>query len=142
MKKSSQAKPSTPCPDGRAVVRALYGKPNGSPSSPERVPFDSHVTFHDLRSRAVRAGRRYGEPYASLLACLADCEPLARHAAEEARGASYKRLCGAAHAAGFTDAERKNLYWIAERVGLSDRFAGHLIASLKRNPRRTRGGRR
>jgi hypothetical protein len=30
--------------------------------------------------------------------------------------------------------ERKNLYYIAEEIGMSDRFAGHLLASNEEDP--------
>lgn len=96
-----------------------------------RVPFDPHLSFYELRRRCIAAGEKYGKPYEGLLTRLRGVEPLARHEAEESRGASYKRLCTAAHMAGFSTPARKNLYVIAERVGMSDRFAGHLIASLK-----------
>jgi len=105
---------------------------------PDRVPFDSDAGFYELRGRCLDAARRYGSPYARLLRTLRGAEPLERHRAEEERGASYRRLCKAAHAAGLSKRERKNLYWIAERVGMSDRFAGHILASLKQDG----GGRR
>lgn len=116
-------------PDGREIAEALYAPPD---DSADRVPFDPHLSFYELRRRCIAAGKRYGAPYERLLSTLHGVEPLARHEAEERRGASYKRLCAAAHMAGLSLRERKNLYWIAEKVGLSDRFAGHIIASLKR----------
>ena len=113
---------------------ALALKAEGDAQRPlrGRVPFDPHISFHDLRRRLVRYGRRCGEPYRSLMDRLADCEPLARHEAEKARGASYKRLAYAVHLAGLSRRERQIFYRLAERIGMSDRFAGHLIASLKR----------
>lgn len=119
--------------DGIEAAQKLYG--GGAPQRERvtrRVPFDPSESFHELRRRCIAAGKRFGEPYRSLLARLESVEPLTRHASEENRGASYRRLAKAAHLAGFSEAERKNLYWIAEKVGMSDRFAGHLIASLKR----------
>jgi hypothetical protein len=123
----------------------LFGPPALSAETPredepDRVPFDMHVSFHELRRRCVAAGERYGDPYERLLSTLRGVEPLPRHRAEEERGASYKRLCAAAHAAGFSKPERKNLYWVAEQVGMSDRFAGHILASLKRNEGDPSGG--
>ena len=100
-----------------------------------RVPFDPHLPFYELRRRCIAAGKRFGKPYERLLSRLRNIEPLPRHEAEESRGALYRRLCAAAHLAGFSKRERKNLYWIAEKVGMSDRFAGHLIACLKREGR-------
>jgi len=122
-------------------ARQLYGGPSSSDDGAKpppaddtgRVPFDSDAGFYELRGRCLDAARRYGSPYARLLRTLRGVEPLERHRAEEERGASYRRLCAAAHAADFSERERKNLYWIAEQVGMSDRFAGHLLASLKEN---------
>jgi hypothetical protein len=150
-------------PNGKEVARQLYGGPPSSddgakpppeyedlfgppalsaePDEPDRVPFDpSEVSFRELRRRCVAAGERYGDPYERLLSTLRGVEPLERHRAEEERGASYKRLCKAAHAAGLSKRERKNLYWIAEQIGMSDRFAGHILASLKRNEGVPSGG--
>jgi len=104
------------------------------------VPFDEDAGFYELRGRCLDTARRYGKPYERLLSTLRGVEPLPRQRAEEERGASYKRLCAAAHAAGFSKPERKNLYWIAEQVGMSDRFAGHILASLKRNEGDPSGG--
>jgi hypothetical protein len=123
----------------------LFGPPALSAETPrederERVPFDEDAGFYELRGRCLDAARRYGSPYARLLRALRSVEPLARHRAEEKRGASYKRLCAAAHAADFSERERRNLDGIAEQVGMSDRFAGHILASLKRNEGNPSGG--
>ena len=123
-----------PVGDAPAEYEDLFGPPANDPADdPDRVPFDSDAGFYELRGRCLDAARRYGSPYARLLRTLRGVEPLARHRAEERRGASYKRLCAAAHAADFSERERKNLYWIAEQVGMSARFAGHILASLERN---------
>ena len=127
--------------DAPAEYEDLFGPPalsaekaNTPPADdPDRVPFDSDARFYELRGRCLDAARRYGSPYARLLRTLRGVEPLERHRAEEERGASYKRLCKAAHAADFSERERKNLYYIAEEIGMSDRFAGHLLASLKQD---------
>ena len=134
--------------DAPAEYEDLFGPPALSAEKaktppaddPDRVPFDSDAGFYELRGRCLDAARRYGNPYERLLSRLRGVEPLERHRAEEERGASYRRLCAAAHAAGLSKRERKNLYYIAEQVGMSDRFAGHILASLKQSEGNPSGG--
>ena len=125
------------------VTRRDQGGPPGSPTSPgfaARVPYEEAFgragSFAELTRQAVMFAESgaVGEPHASLLRLLADCYEahdgtLYR---QQMRGATYKQLAYIAHLAGMTPAERRAWYQIAERVPLSQRHAGHLVAQLQR----------
>ncbi len=74
-------------------------------------------------------GDRYLPPeLGELLELLADCRPTGDPA--ERTGATYKVLAFIGHRAGFDSAQRAALYALAERYGLTQRHAGHIIARL------------
>ncbi len=105
-------------------------EPAASPS-PDRVPWSGAYDFQEVTRTALRYAS-LGEPYASLLSLLADCQPLEHLSAQQNRGASYRQLAAVGHAWGMTKPERVAWYRVAEDLALTDRHASHLLGRLKR----------
>jgi hypothetical protein len=100
-------------------------------SGPDRVPWSGAHDFQEVTRTALRHAS-LGEPYASLLALLADCRPLGNMARQQNRGASYRQLAAVGHAWGMTKRERSAWYRVAEGLALTDRHASHLLGRLRR----------
>ena len=85
--------------------------------------------FESLTLEAVADARAVSPPeIGELLELLADCWPTGDPA--ERVGATYKVLAFVGHRAGFDAAQRAALYAMAERYGLTQRHAAHIIARL------------
>jgi hypothetical protein len=95
-----------------------------------RIPYPTGVDFEEVTSTALSMAS--GSPYGPVLSLLDDCEPLDYLAYEQERGASYKRLAAIAYTWGMSKQERIGWYRVAEEIPLSDRHAGHILSSLKR----------
>jgi hypothetical protein len=108
-----------------------------STSTGDRLDFSaahSHAeSFDDLTHRALGVAEEVGQPFRGLLLLLRDCREseeitLSR---QQRQGATYKTLAAIGHAAGMSKTERVRWYRVAERVPLSQRHAGHIMARLK-----------
>jgi hypothetical protein len=82
------------------------------------------------------------EPYASVLKLLEDCHEAPEVAGPMYRqrhaGATYKSLAAIGHRVGMDKGERSQWYRIAERMPLSQRHAGHILAVLQGQAARER----
>jgi hypothetical protein len=108
--------------------------PRTTPTLPPSVDFDTALSFDALTRRALRLAEEERPLYAALLRLLEDCEeahegPLER---QQRRGASYRSLAAVAHLVEMGKDDRVRWYKLAERVPLSQRHCGHLLAKLKR----------
>ena len=104
------------------------------PTDPERVPFDPFADFALLTDRALFMADAVAAPYGYLLRQLADCVPAYEGSlyAQQARGASYRRLAAIGHSVGMDSAERAQWYDVCRSIPLSDRHAAHILGKLKR----------
>ena len=82
----------------------------------------------DARAVSPNGERLVDPDIGELLELLADCRPTGDPA--ERVGATYKMLAFVGHRAGFDAAQRAALYAMAERYGLTQRHAAHIIARL------------
>jgi hypothetical protein len=113
-------------------------QPPRHPTTGERVDYVDAYTnagsFHELTRRAVDMASRVGEPYASLLRLLVDCQEAPPRDVglfrQQSQGASYRSLAAIAHRAGLSKAERQQWYRVAEQVPLSQRHVSHLMSRL------------
>jgi hypothetical protein len=122
--------------------RARRQPPQHPPSSAcgDRVDyspaFEKYGSFIEVTQAALLLGETLQQPVSGLLALLDDCaardvgedDPI-QHRAQHV-GATYRSLASLAYKAGFTKAERVQLYRVAERVPLSQRHCGHLHKRL------------
>ena len=102
-------------------------------TQPGSVPFNEREhRFGEVTRRALRAAEKVPEPYAGMLRLLNDCEEvfIGRVAEQQRQGASYRQLAAAAHAAGLNKKQRVAWYRLAERLPLSRRHVGHILARL------------
>ena len=102
----------------------------------ESVPFDASTPFDVLTRRALKLADDFVEPlYADLLRLLEDCEEAHTGALkrQQERGATYRQLAAAGHAAGMSTGQRVRWYHIAEDIPLSRRHVGHILSRLKRS---------
>ncbi len=100
-----------------------------------RIPYPSEdsTAFEEATSEALRMAEELGtfNLYGGILAMLEDCQPMARYAHQQERGASYKQLAAIGHTVGMSGAKRSGWYAVAKGVPLSDRHAGHILGRLK-----------
>ena len=113
---------------------------NSTAGTADRIPFeaafDKAASFEHLTMEAVglAANGVVEEPYARILANLADCHEVGEDDrtpyCQQHQGATYKSLAAIAYKAGMSKAERVQWYRIAESIPLSQRHAGHLMMKL------------
>ena len=121
--------------------RRLLDQPQQSaqPQEPEekpRIEYPSDWQFQRLTGRARRVAREASDltpTQKRLLEIAATCEfrTHGKLAKQQTRGATYKQLAYIGHLAGMNDGERSAWYRVAESVPLSERHAGHIIATLR-----------
>lgn len=114
-------------------------KPKKVKRNTNRIPFDTGLSFDELKMRALEIADTLEEPYGELVPLLLEgcelfgfgCDP---SFIQEARiaGACYARLADVGHALGFDGRTRGSLYKFAERVPLSDLHAVHMLNRARR----------
>jgi hypothetical protein len=110
----------------------------GSSSSSGRIPYDADfaeaMAFLDLTLQALDLADRVGEPYASVLRLLRDCEEASEADRalyrKQGAGASYRQLARIAHEVGMSKQQRISWYRLCEGVPLSMRHASHILSRL------------
>jgi hypothetical protein len=119
----------------RIARKPSESAPRRSGSAPThdkpRIPYPTGADFEEVTREAMRVGET-SLVYGPVLSLLENCEPLEHIAYEQERRASYKRLAAIAYTWGMSKQERIGWYRVAEEIPLSDRHAGHILSSLKR----------
>jgi len=120
--------------------RYIRREPPKHKTSGDRLDFQDaelHASFTALTRHAVSVATSgaVGEPHASVLKLLRDCEeitdPTSSLYRQQQEGATYRSVAAVAHRAGMSAQERSGFYRVAESIPLSQRHVGHILARLQ-----------
>jgi hypothetical protein len=129
---------------GDAIEPPRREPPRQSPrtENADRIPFSHRfASFTELTEHAVAMAQEVPQPFARLLAKLADClevgpEDPTLYRAQRV-GATYKQMALIAHMSGMSKAERVRWYRVGEGVSLAQAHAGLLLKRLQEEPAAT-----